>query len=85
MLTFYGWLGVSTVCSDYRKDKMFVAGGTAGKLLLNKEGWLGQDEIVLHKGQGAVSSIAWRCVYCLLCKDRKHSDPELSVIMLSCL
>lgn len=69
-MTFYGWLvgwfGVSTASSDYRKDKMFVAGGTAGKLLLNKEGWLGQDEIVLHKGQGAVSSIAWRYVYCSL-------------------
>ena len=40
---------------------MFVAGGTAGKLLLNKKGWLLDDEIVLHKGEGSVSSIAWRC------------------------
>lgn len=44
-----------------RKDKSFVAGGTAGKLLLNKKGWLGHDEIVLHKGEGPVSAIAWRC------------------------
>ncbi|CAM9149944.1 unnamed protein product [Pylaiella littoralis] len=43
-----------------RKDKMFVAGGAAGKLLLNKKGWLGNDEIVLHKGEGPVSAIAWR-------------------------
>eukprot|EP00752_Nemacystus_decipiens_P006159 g5557.t1 len=43
-----------------RKDKTFVAGGAAGKLLLNKKGWLGHDEIVLHKGEGPVSAIAWR-------------------------
>lgn len=45
---------------DGRKDKTFVAGGAAGKLLLNKKGWLGHDEIVLHKGEGPVSAIAWR-------------------------
>lgn len=38
-----------------------MAGGAAGKLLLNKKGWLGHDEIVLHKGEGPVSAIAWRC------------------------
>lgn len=43
-----------------RKEKTFVAGGAAGKLLLNKKGWLGHDEIVLHKGEGPVSAIAWR-------------------------
>lgn len=45
-----------------RKEKTFVAGGAAGKLLLNKKGWLGHDEIVLHKGEGPVSAIAWRWV-----------------------
>lgn len=40
-----------------------MAGGAAGKLLLNKKGWLGHDEIVLHKGEGPVSAIAWRYVY----------------------
>lgn len=45
-----------------RKEKTFVAGGAAGKLLLNKKGWLGHDEIVLHKGEGPVSAIAWRLV-----------------------
>lgn len=44
-----------------RKDKTFVAGGAAGKLLLNKKGWLGHAEVVLHKGEGPVSAIAWRC------------------------
>lgn len=45
---------------NFRKDKSFVAGGAAGKLLLNKKGWLGHDEVVLHKGEGPVSAIAWR-------------------------
>ena len=47
-------------CCKCRKEKTFVAGGAAGKLLLNKKGWLGHDEIVLHKGEGPVSAIAWR-------------------------
>lgn len=44
-----------------------MAGGTAGKLLLNKKGWLGHDEIVLHKGEGPVSAIAWRYVWNRTC------------------
>lgn len=52
------FLSVSSWC---RKDKTFVAGGAAGKLLLNKKGWFGHDEVVLHKGEGPVTAIAWRC------------------------
>ncbi|CAM9223114.1 unnamed protein product [Discosporangium mesarthrocarpum] len=43
-----------------KKDKIFAAGGTRGRLLLNKRGWLVHEETLLHEGEGPISAIAWR-------------------------
>ncbi|CAM9399239.1 unnamed protein product, partial [Choristocarpus tenellus] len=42
------------------KDKTFVTGGVAGRLLLNRRGWWGHEETLLHEGEGPISAIAWR-------------------------
>ncbi len=47
------WYGV-------HKDCLYVAGGMAGTLILNRKGWFTQTERVLHEGEGPVLSVEWR-------------------------
>jgi hypothetical protein len=43
-----------------RRERLFVAGGASGSLLLNRKGWFSHKEVVLHEGEGAIGAIAWR-------------------------
>ncbi|KAF9386684.1 Vacuolar protein sorting-associated protein 41, partial [Podila verticillata] len=47
---------------DYAKStsKQFVSGGMAGQLILNEKGWLGNQDVVLHSGEGSIYAIKWR-------------------------
>ncbi|CAM9864754.1 unnamed protein product, partial [Phaeothamnion confervicola] len=52
------------VCLDpqyaRRRDKLFVAGGDRGQLVLNRKGWFRHKETILHEGEGPVVAAAWR-------------------------
>eukprot|EP00899_Mesostigma_viride_P008015 jgi/Mesvir1/17214/Mv07628-RA.1 len=41
------------------KSREFVAGGLAGQLLLNSQGWMGRRNRVLHAGEGPVHATKW--------------------------
>lgn len=43
-----------------RSGRAFVAGGTAGDLVLHEKGWLGHRETLLHTGEGPIYAISWR-------------------------
>uniref|UniRef100_A0A7S2R9H8 Vps41 beta-propeller domain-containing protein n=1 Tax=Mucochytrium quahogii TaxID=96639 RepID=A0A7S2R9H8_9STRA len=45
--------------SRYR-EKVFVSGGKSGKLVIKKKGWFSSNETEIHRGEGEISSIAWR-------------------------
>lgn len=34
-----------------RRDKLFVTGGPAGQLFLNRRNWFAQRDLVLHEGE----------------------------------
>lgn len=42
-----------------RSGRAFVAGGTAGDLVLHEKGWLGHKETLLHTGEGPIYAIQW--------------------------
>lgn len=43
-----------------RREKVFVSGGSAGKFVMNKKGWFSSQETELHRGEGPITTIAWR-------------------------
>mmetsp|Transcript_11548 Transcript_11548/g.42238 ORF Transcript_11548/g.42238 Transcript_11548/m.42238 type:complete len:1091 (-) Transcript_11548:113-3385(-) len=43
-----------------KTSKQFVCGGLAGELVINAKRWLGHQEHVIHKGEGAIHAIQWR-------------------------
>ncbi len=47
------WYGI-------HKDCLYVTGGMAGTLVLNRKGWFTQTERVLHEGEGPVLNVEWR-------------------------
>ncbi|KAL7751037.1 Vacuolar protein sorting-associated protein 41 [Sorochytrium milnesiophthora] len=44
---------------DYAKTSRFVAGGMSGEVCLHEKGWLGQKNVVLHQGEGAIYTVKW--------------------------
>ncbi|GBG33583.1 Vacuolar protein sorting-associated protein 41-like [Hondaea fermentalgiana] len=42
------------------RDKMFVCGGAAGRLVLKRKGWFSSVETELHRGEGQITAIKWR-------------------------
>mmetsp|Transcript_14541 Transcript_14541/g.28127 ORF Transcript_14541/g.28127 Transcript_14541/m.28127 type:complete len:1088 (-) Transcript_14541:1876-5139(-) len=42
------------------RDRIFVCGGTAGRLILKRKGWFSSVENELHRGEGQISTIQWR-------------------------
>mmetsp|Transcript_83968 Transcript_83968/g.163216 ORF Transcript_83968/g.163216 Transcript_83968/m.163216 type:complete len:892 (-) Transcript_83968:12-2687(-) len=43
-----------------KNEKMFVASGPKGNLILNKRNWFTSKDTMLHSGEGAVTSVAWK-------------------------
>ena len=43
-----------------KREKVFVSGGSAGRLVMNKKGWFSSQETELHRGEGPVTTIAWK-------------------------
>ena len=41
------------------KEKRFVVGGPNGQLVMSRRGWRGQQDRVLHEGEGNISAITW--------------------------
>ena len=43
-----------------KSERCFVCGGMAGNLVLQRKGWLGWKEQILHSGEGPIWAIEWR-------------------------
>ncbi|KAI8897190.1 hypothetical protein BC833DRAFT_527326 [Globomyces pollinis-pini] len=46
-----------------KTSRQFVSGGTAENLLLSGKGWFGNNQTILHSGEGRISSVSWNNTY----------------------
>lgn len=44
---------------DTKNERVFASGGIAGQLIVTRRGWIVQNEITIHEGEGPVNSIRW--------------------------
>eukprot|EP00939_MAST-03C_sp_MAST-3C-sp1_P002393 g2393.t1 len=49
------------ICLDplYAKSLSFCVGGKSGKCIINRKGWFGHTNTVVHEGEGPITAIAW--------------------------
>ena len=52
-------VAIDPIFGKRSREKLFALGGVAGKFIINSKGWFRSQDIEIHKGEGAVTTIAW--------------------------
>lgn len=52
-----------SLCPGYKQQRMFVAGGPKGSLFFSSKGFFGDNNKVIHSGEGAIGAVSWHGSY----------------------